>query len=235
MKSWRPVLYSCGVALAFSFILLALFRYAIKNVIWIILIGVIVSLTIGAIVTIYLYVSGEPKEAQINSLYPIFCGVMTFLALIYSVLVWFFRKRVQLLIELLKETPKALTAVPLLLIEPFFSVSAIGFICLCFMLLATKIEFTDDYRNICAHVLNLIAFAWLTSIVNGCHSLVIAGTVSKWFFACHKSKLEAPISKSFFNLLRFHVGTVCLGSMLLSTTRVFRILINILVSYRDYK
>jgi solute carrier family 44 protein 1 (choline transporter-like protein) len=77
-----------------------------------------------------------------------------------------------------------------------------------------------------ASILNLIAFFWFTQFIFGCQHFVIAGTVSKWYFARDKTKLNSPILTTFSHLLNFHLGSICLGSMLITIIKIFRMIVN---------
>lgn len=246
--SWYWILTSSCIAVALSVLLLILFRYAIKYVIWFILSTVIVVLIVGTFLALSIYFdlqkhSGSEKTSYILLITGIGMGV---LALVFSFLVCCFRKRIQLVIKLFEEATKALADMPLLFLEPFLTFLAIGLSCVCFVSLAIminsagkaenlgsddvpKVRFVRDYGMIVAQVVNLIAFIWFASFVNGCQNFIIAGTVSQWFFARTKSQIKSPINKSFKNLLRFHIGSVCLGSVILTAIKILRIVLTFVV------
>lgn len=54
------------------------------------------------------------------------------------------------------------------------------------------------------------------------------GTVSKWYFTRDKTKLDSPILSTFNDLVRFHLGSVCMGSMIITYIKILRMLIKIL-------
>lgn len=70
--------------------------------------------------------------------------------------------------------------------------------------------------------LNFFAFLWFVQFLFGCQNFVIAGAVSKWFFTRNKSKLGFPILISFGHLIRYHLGSVCLGSLLIAIIQFIR-------------
>jgi solute carrier family 44 protein 1 (choline transporter-like protein) len=81
-----------------------------------------------------------------------------------------------------------------------------------------------------AAVLNFIAFLWFTQFIFGCQHFVIAGTISKWYFARDKTKLDSPVMTTFSHLLNFHIGSVCLGSMLITLVKIVRMIVNAIQS-----
>lgn len=72
---------------------------------------------------------------------------------------------------------------------------------------------------------NLFAFLWFVQFLYGCQDFIIAGSVSKWFFTRNKSKLHLPILMSFGHLIRYHLGSICLGSIIIATIQLLRIIL----------
>lgn len=70
--------------------------------------------------------------------------------------------------------------------------------------------------------INFFAFLWFTQFLFGCQDFVIAGAVSKWFFTRNKSKLSFPVLISFAHLIRYHLGSVCFGSILIAIMQFIR-------------
>lgn len=70
--------------------------------------------------------------------------------------------------------------------------------------------------------INVFGFIWFTQFLFGCQDFVIGGAVSKWFFTRNKSKLSFPILISFAHLIRYHLGSVCFGSLLIAIIQFIR-------------
>lgn len=82
---------------------------------------------------------------------------------------------------------------------------------------------------------NLFAMFWFTNFIFGCQDFIIAGAVSKWFFTRNKSKLNLPVLTSFGHLIRYHLGSICLGSTIIAVIQVFRVILKwIEVSHWSY-
>ncbi|XP_022236316.1 choline transporter-like protein 1, partial [Limulus polyphemus] len=73
---------------------------------------------------------------------------------------------------------------------------------------------------------HLLALFWFTQFIIACQHVVIAGAVASWFFTRDKSKLGTPIATSFYNLVRYHLGSVALGSFLVALLKLIRALFN---------
>lgn len=242
--TWPAIALVCVVAFIFSYILLILFRYAIKYIIWIIYIGFIVliaALAIGCWIGFATAKDPEAKPAFLIS--AIMFSLFTAIAII--VLIWF-RKRIRLVAQLFKEASKALIDIPTILFEPVLTFIALLLAFAPFLYFAIMIEtsgklesgttldgsFQAQYKHnfgvYAARYLNLIAFIWFTQFIFGCQHFVIAGTISKWYFARDKTKLDSPIMTTFNHLIRFHIGSVCLGSMIITIVKIIKMIINAL-------
>jgi solute carrier family 44 protein 1 (choline transporter-like protein) len=133
--------------------------------------------------------------------------------------------------------------VPSIIFEPILTFVALIFAIGLFILFAVLIEtsgrltggtaldnkpqaqYVKDFGMILAHIINLIAFIWFAQFIFGCQHFVIAGTISKWYFTRDKTKLNAPVTTSFSNLVRFHLGSVCLGSMILTLVKIIKMIV----------
>lgn len=248
LNSWLPILIACIVAVIFSYVLLVLFRYAIKYVIWIIYIGLIVLLVIGAIVfLVFYFVANKDDKNDQNPPVAFLAtsGVLTLLAVILGFVIFFFRKRIALVIQIFKEASKALGDVPLIVVEPFltflaFILSTAAFLYFQIVIQSSgNLEIQNDNKgnfskatyernfgmNV-AYYVNIVSFIWFTQFILGCQHFVIAGTVCQWFFARTKDKLDSPIRRSFHYLLSMHIGSICLGSIFITIVKIIRMLVH---------
>jgi len=103
--TWYFILIMCFVAFAFSYVVLMLFRYAAKYVIWIINIGFVVVVFALAI---FFY---DAKNIE----YAITCGITGLISIIILIV---FHARIALVAKLFKEASKALIDVPAIMFEP---------------------------------------------------------------------------------------------------------------------
>lgn len=244
LHSWSPILISCVVALIFSYILLVLFRYAIKYVIWVIYIGLIVLLVVGAAVFIVFYFKAKSNPDSGAEAFLIVAGVLALFALILGIVVCVFRKRIRLVVQLFKEASKALGDVPLIVVEPLLTFLAMGLATVAFLYFYAMIQssgklqvqndkdgkffkalYVMDIGCHAAYYINLVAYIWFVQFILGCQHFIIASTVCQWFFTRTKNKLDSPISRSFHQLLRIHIGSVCLGSIFITIFKVIKMIV----------
>lgn len=118
--TYREIIYVCLISLAFSFIVLVLFRFVVGFVVWIVLLASVIT-GIGG--SIYLWIKytekqKDPPDFERVTTYLIAAVLSTCVTIIITLVIFTMRKRVSLVIQLFKEAGKALTDMPMLLIEP---------------------------------------------------------------------------------------------------------------------
>ncbi|XP_019878880.1 choline transporter-like protein 1 [Aethina tumida] len=254
---WPEFCYLCLVALAASILILFLFRYLIGLVVWVVLIGVVIACIGG---TIFLWIMWKQSTDQANFVpdnlipdvdsrktgtYLGFAIAATIVSIMVVLVIFVMRKRIKLVVQLFEESGKALTAMPLLLIEPILTFICLAIVITLWFYFSLWIESSGYLTEQRSHVFyyeknswmrftrwyNLLAMLWMTQFLIGCQHMVIAGAVSEWFFTRDKSKLSFPISHSAYNLVRFHLGSVALGSLIIALVQFLRIIFKVLEKY----
>lgn len=76
----------------------------------------------------------------------------------------------------------------------------------------------------------VIAFIWLSEFILSCQQMVIAGAVANWYFCRNRDRLERPISRAFRQLICCHLGSVALGSFLITLFKLPRLIIQQITS-----
>jgi solute carrier family 44 (choline transporter-like protein), member 1 len=249
-RSWFSHLIVCCVAVSFSFLVLMLFRYAIKYVVWTVCIGIGVLLFLigigGLIMGIKASTSRDYEVSQ-SKFSAYFVGVVFLvLALIYGCVIYSIRKRIHLVSMLLKEASKALIDMPVIMCEPiltFISLAITFTLFIYFNLIIAssgrlkiltdqtsgefkKAIFVRGGLEGTAFVINMVAFLWFTFFIIGCQHFVIAGAVSQWYFSRDKQKLKDPIKTSFSTLCRYHLGSICYGSLFIAFVKIIHIVLS---------
>jgi solute carrier family 44 (choline transporter-like protein), member 1 len=237
------ILSTCAVAAVNSYILLIMFRHAAKYVIWIVSIALLLALSIGCVTCLVFFLQAQSSENRYEQdsagFYLTFTIVLGILALIQGLFLFLCRRRIALVSQLFKEASKVLIDLPLTIFEPILTFIAIASTCAVTIYFAliigssgemkivqdgfeTRAEFQTPTIAKITSVLNVIAFLWFTSFIIGCQNFVVASTVSQWFFTRSKDKLNSPMKRAFSHLVRFHVGTICLGSIIITIIKIIR-------------
>lgn len=71
----------------------------------------------------------------------------------------------------------------------------------------------------------IIAFLWSIEFILGCQQIVIAGAVGSWYFCRDRSNLPCPVGRSIRRLICYHMGSVALGSFLITLLKIPRIIL----------
>lgn len=72
---------------------------------------------------------------------------------------------------------------------------------------------------------NLFGMFWILQFIIGCQHLIIAGAVSQWYFTRNKNNLATPIFDAAYNLTRYHLGSVALGSFIIALVQLIRVIL----------
>lgn len=190
VKTWPKILLTCFIAFVFSYIMLILFRYAIEYIIWIIYIGFVVFIG-GLAIACWIWFATAKGDEKTSAL--VGGIVCTILCLVSILVLYWFRKRIQLVAQLFKEASKALIDVPMILFEPILTFLSLMFSIALFVLFivliqtagkamntknldgTTHVSFVQDGGMSAANIVNIIAFIWFSQFIFGCQHFVIAG------------------------------------------------------------
>lgn len=249
--AWRIVL-ACVLSLAVGIGMLVLFKVATAAVVWGMVGGVLIF---GAIVTGFFWYGyftadkwnqRDPDAKKVLLFFAIFLTV--FLLILFCITVFMFRK-IQLIIQLFKETTKATFAMPALIFVPVISF-IVELIILVLLVVTSSLISTSGiltevipgylvYKgNVVtqiAFVFNIIVAFWATQLIIGIQYMVIAGAVAKWYWAKNKNFLDSPIATSAKVAFQFHLGSVAFGSLIITIIAIIRSLLQSLTKNRAVK
>ncbi|XP_062554592.1 choline transporter-like protein 1 isoform X3 [Armigeres subalbatus] len=250
---YMEILWLCAIAFAFSLLTLILLRFLPGFIVWLVLLAVIVACTVG---TIWLWVkwnwekqnvpdeASEGAKMRVNN-YMYYAIAATVATIIVYLIVLVMRKRIRLVVQLFREAGKAISSMPFLLLEPILTFISIASVIALYIYFTMWVEssgmlkvennqsakYIKDSTMLFTRWYNLLAFFWFCQFIIGCQHMVIAGAVACWFFTRNKTKLGSPILKSFSNLLRYHMGTVALGSFIIAVVQFLRTVLKLLMYY----
>lgn len=117
---YTEIIYVCLISLAFSFIVLVMFRFVVGCVVWIVLLASVITGIGGSIFLWIKYAEKkkDPPDFERVTTYLIAAVLSTCVTVVITLVIFVMRKRVRLVIQLFKEAGKALTDMPMLLFEP---------------------------------------------------------------------------------------------------------------------
>ncbi|XP_070508755.1 choline transporter-like protein 1 [Chironomus tepperi] len=210
-STWYHIIIICFIAFIFSYVFLILFRHAAKYVIWVINIGCLV--VVFGLALLFLFQGDIVGGAFFGIIGAVLVGLL-----------YYFRKRIVLVAKLFKEASKALIDVPAIMFEPILTFISLLISFLIFASFFIIISLADQKNPVttAAHIFNIISFTFITQFIIGCQNFIIAGTITRWYFTRDKTKLRKPIKKSFSHLFKFHLGSVCLGAILITFAKIIK-------------
>ncbi|KAF3429136.1 hypothetical protein E2986_03005 [Frieseomelitta varia] len=235
-------------ALAFSLGILIAFRYMVQWVVYIVLIGAILASIAGSV---YLWLAWYaekkgvemheiPEEDSSEQAYLVYAIMLTIVTVVTLLIVLVMRKRIALVMQLFREAGKAVYAMPALLLQPIYTYLLIGSIvcawvyCMLWIESAgniyknrkNHIHFRKDAVTIVSRWYNLFFFFVTCEFLLGCQHMVVACAVARWFFTRDKKHLSLPIAGGFGYLIRYHLGTVAFGALVIGIIRLIRAVIS---------
>lgn len=92
----------------------------------------------------------------------------------------------------------------------------------------TSAKYVKDSTILVTRWYNVLVLFWMSQFIIGCQHMVIAGAVATWFFTRNKSSLDWPLWRSMGRLLRYHLGTVALGSLIIAVVKMLRLIFRLL-------
>eukprot|EP00102_Acyrthosiphon_pisum_P025665 XP_016662875.1 PREDICTED: choline transporter-like protein 1 [Acyrthosiphon pisum] len=223
-------MYLCIFAFIVSLVVVFLIPFFTCFVVWGVIHGVVV-VSIGG--TIYLWITWkEMSDFEINNnqvpqkfKYTYFSYALIATTFTITILLFIFKMRchIAFVIQLHKESGKAISSMPILLLQP---VGTFIFMCLSlniwvyfgliiegsgykqFEPLSRTIYYHKDDLMEFSKIYNIFVLIWIIQFIIGCQDMIIARCVSTWFFTRNKDDVTDPISCSIKYLLKHHLGSV---------------------------
>lgn len=247
MTSKDSIIGLCALAVVFSLIMVAIFRFIAVILVHILIALVVFGLLFVSSVLWWLYYdhvtdpSIELESEKENSKFLLAFAVgTTVISIIIFVLILVMRRRLKLMTELFRVASETISAVPLLLLQPVWT-----FIILIFfwaywvaVLLSLGTAGTAyatngghvEYKPLSAirymwwyHLFGLI---WTSEFILACQQMIISGTVVSCYFNRDKNNPPSyPILSSISNLFNYHLGTVAKGSLIITLVRIPRVVL----------
>uniref|UniRef100_F1KTR1 Choline transporter-like protein n=1 Tax=Ascaris suum TaxID=6253 RepID=F1KTR1_ASCSU len=170
------------------------------------------------------------------------CAVpMSIITVLLFAAIWCVWPRGALVVDLFHEAGRALAAMPFLLLQPLLTCAIIVAFVAYWAVIAVYLytsappmpsvivrsngevidavtfNVTDEIRYMGWY--HFVGLIWTTEFVFACHRMVVAGAVATWYF---KRKASSPCCSSLSNLIGYHLGSVALGSFIITLVKLPR-------------
>lgn len=173
-------------------------------------------------------------------------SIVLFLVLTASIIILHtVKERVKLSIALIKQASKAINGVKSTIV---FSIipRAFGIAVIVYGILISLLIVSASHPQTVApnqtplsrkhlwkyHALNLFSTLWLVHFISGISQATLAGAFASYYWAYNKPR-DVPyfaVTRSFFRVVRHHLGDIAFGSFLIATIRYIRIVIEFIDS-----
>ncbi|KAJ3225903.1 hypothetical protein HK099_005959 [Clydaea vesicula] len=238
------------VGFVICFVYLILMRLIGKLLIWVTLLATN-ALLVSCSVWLYFYwqeyrlwyeqLTPEVKtDADLYELYGITAGFFTCAAITAIILLIsiFLRKRINIAIEVIKEAAKAIAAMPLIVFFPLWNfaltIGLFAYFCYVYVHIITPVEnvsvtsfgysWTDSKVSFYLEWYHIFGCLWGLAFLSGVNQVTFSGAIASYYWTLDKSKLPlAPIISAFYRTVRYHLGSICVGSLMLAIVQVIRL------------
>lgn len=247
MAGRDTILGLCAFVFALSLAMLFTFRFISTLLVHIIISLVILGLLFVCGVFWWLYydytndLSTELDTEKENMKCMLaFAVITTVVTVILLALIFTLRKRVKLTVELLRVTNKAISRCPFLLLQPLWTFAILVFFWVLWVTVLLSLGTAGtaqvmeggqvEYKPLSGirylwwyHLIGLI---WTSEFILTCQRMTVAGAMVTCYFNRNQNDPPArPILSSLSTLFCYHQGTAVKGSLLLTVTRIPRVIL----------
>ncbi|KAJ3362267.1 hypothetical protein GGF32_006299 [Allomyces javanicus] len=163
----------------------------------------------------------------------------TVLASVFLLMIIALRKRIRIAVKIIKEASRAIGAMPMIILFPLTTFVSILVLVAYYLGIAAYIATTPDVTNVSVLGVNatiayikyfqwyhLFGFLWTLAWLTGINQTTLAGAVASWYWTMDKKQASSfAVTKSFARTIRYHLGSIALGSFLIAVTQLIRIVL----------
>ncbi|KAL4235863.1 hypothetical protein ACF0H5_004251 [Mactra antiquata] len=253
VNTWVEMSILCGLAIVISIILTLLLKFLAAFIVWFMVFAMVVGTLAATGLCWYHYhevkadmeaIVSEDRTPQMKKktrdwLIGSIC--VTVITVIVILVILALRKHIKLVVELFREAGKAIKCMPMLLILPGCTVVCLATVFLSLAWIFLYIETAglhelqpnngtvtfqpDDILKVLKWYY-IFGIIWCIQIVLACHKMTIAGAVSVWYFTRNKSSISLPVLKSIWRIIRYHIGSIIFGCLILTIVMFIRLLLS---------
>lgn len=252
---YRGIIFGFGIGVSTAIAFTYLYFLRIPGVLYIIIWGIIFTIQLCLMVgTTLLWIlankwksDGNHTSYQILAMRVVaYFGVAC--TLLYFCLILVIRKRIQLAIGIVKESARALSTLPLLILMPIFQVVGIVMFLVPWIIFVIYLASSGDTSTVTkSYTLNgskltykyktysyarntkyaflymIFCFFWTSEFIVAVGQLVISLSVVAWYFTRDKKEIgNHTILWSFRTVSIYHLGTAAFGSLIIGTILTIR-------------
>ncbi|XP_075245474.1 choline transporter-like protein 1 isoform X2 [Convolutriloba macropyga] len=251
-NSWKQIVGMCIMSIGIAALMTLFVRFLAKFLIYVSTLLFIVGAILSIVAVWYVYVTEykklqdipevdrlESMEDQVDYFLYLAIIVSVVMGIILLILIVMF-PRMKVVVKLFEEASRVVQAIPFILFTPILTFIFITlffgywlFVTV-FVATAEKATFEGEafvrYEPSEAYVryfwwYMLVALIWGLEFMLAAHQFVIAFATAKWYAFEDKSQLSCPIVKGIACLIKNHLGSIALGSFIITLVKVPRMIL----------
>ncbi|XP_068699607.1 choline transporter-like protein 1 isoform X3 [Montipora foliosa] len=168
--------------------------------------------------------------------------ITTCVASIIICMILFLRKSIALMVAFFKEVGVAMATIPSMLVVPPLSlVCILGLVC-AWLIISTYIYtaskpvatafgtavYTQPPYITYVWVYYVIGLFWGVQFLLAALEMTLAGAFADYYAVDEEAMLSLPLLKSFWRMIRYHLGSLAFGSLILAIARLLRYIIKLI-------
>lgn len=243
-QCWGEIVGIGLLAFLFSSFVVVLIRIAAKLVVLTVIFGTLSGqLAFGSWLA---YKAATTKAHEWQVAYGFGAFMVIVITVFLTLAIFAVRKKIPMVIGIFKEASTALADIPSVIAVPILVTRtrsllslftkkksqtiaaaslAVGFFLYFFLVIESSGTYVAEgyfkkpFFTAVIRFINNFTYIWMMLFIFSCQDFVIAGSVATWYYSRMKSRLGFPALKSYYNLVRYHLGSLSLGALILSAIR----------------
>ena len=247
-EGYGYVLAAAGIAVVLGFIWLLLTYFLAGVIVWLTIAAALAVLTMMAA---WLYFEADDRVTAAEALNPededatqnaemwqyTSYFVIAVVVIIYLITIFMF-KRIQIAIGVVKNGARAMGSNPFLLAVPLVAFLVVGLVLFYAVIIGAylysagdielvdgrrKFVLDDDLKNLIIY--HLFGTVWTVLFIMAIGQTTVSGTIASHYFTQHDTSKRSlfPVWSSFLRVIRYHLGSLAFGSMLVAIVVTIRI------------
>ncbi|RKP18287.1 DUF580-domain-containing protein, partial [Rozella allomycis CSF55] len=242
-----------SVSLGATFVWVILLRFTASLIVWVLLLGSeagIIALSVwlyfewqykvNALTSIPIMEQTSSEQMMVKAYLGFFITFTSIAVLMFFVIVAL-RKRVKIAVQIIKESSKAVMALPTLILIPVFmlclSIALLSLYLIGMLYLSTidvsKVGADAQFNALAVtDIGNYMQWYWLFGLlwtyftIKAINQTSIAGSIATWYFTRDKGAIPTfTVAMSVWRCFRYHLGSLAFGSLIIAIFYLVRIVL----------
>ncbi|XP_063718942.1 choline transporter-like protein 1 isoform X2 [Symsagittifera roscoffensis] len=252
VNSWKQITGMCLLSIVIAALMTLFVRFLARFLIYVSTVLFIVGAILSIAAVWYVFVMEYKKlqaipeddrlssmENQVDYFLYLAIAVSIVMAIVLLILVVMF-PRMKVVVKLFEEASRVVQAIPFILFTPVLTFIVLSLF-FAYWLFVTVFVATAEKTTIEAHLFvryepaeayvryfwwyMLVALIWGMEFILAAHQFVIAFATAKWYNFEDKSNLSCPIIKGIVCLMKNHMGSIALGSFIITLVKIPRMIL----------